>query len=88
MGEEAPVSNDMMNEWRSQCGLLPALASHLAKPEHGAAPIWAAFFFATRACHRSVTGQQRLSQFALSRNSNVFSVNNNGHATSIYLLPH
>ncbi|MFV8529728.1 hypothetical protein [Ralstonia pseudosolanacearum] len=24
MGEEAPVSNDMMNEWRSQCGLSPA----------------------------------------------------------------
>jgi hypothetical protein len=21
MGEEASVSNDMMNEWRSQCGL-------------------------------------------------------------------
>ncbi|MCA8452164.1 MULTISPECIES: HlyD family secretion protein [Burkholderia cepacia complex] len=24
MGEEAPVSNDMMNEWRGQCGLSPA----------------------------------------------------------------
>ncbi|MGA3959709.1 hypothetical protein ACI2VD_01545 [Ralstonia nicotianae] len=23
MGEDAPISNDMMNEWRSQCGLLP-----------------------------------------------------------------
>lgn len=24
MGEEAPVSNDMMNEWRGQCGIAPA----------------------------------------------------------------
>jgi hypothetical protein len=24
MGEEAPVSNDMMTEWRSECGLPPA----------------------------------------------------------------
>jgi hypothetical protein len=24
MGEEAPVSNDMMNEWRNQRGLPPA----------------------------------------------------------------
>jgi len=24
MGEEAPISNDMMSEWRGQCGISPA----------------------------------------------------------------